>query len=384
MFGKRYDLVTVLGITLRIDSSWLVVAALLSWMLTNSFAIGYSELSTTTHWIMGLAGVLGLFGSVVLHEFGHAIMARQVGLSIRGITLFFFGGVAEMDSEPPSPGAEFLVAVAGPAVSFLLAIACFVTYGLFWGVAVTPAALGVIEYLGLINLALLIFNLVPAFPLDGGRVLRSALWYWKRDLRWATSIASRIGRGFGTLMIAIGIIEIIARQDMVGGLWKCLIGMFLRNAAQASYRQVMLRRNLEGESVRRFLKTDPIVVPRAISIADLVENYVYKYHLKLFPVVDNDRLIGCVATEQIKGLPQIEWARQSVGTIVTPCSPTNTISPDTGATAAMALMSRTGTDRLLVVEDGRLVGIITLKDLLEYLTLKVELEGDRSALTGSN
>ena len=384
MFGKRYDLITVLGITLRIDSSWLVVAALLSLMLTNSFAIGYSELSTTTHWIMGLAGVLGLFGSVVLHEFGHAIMARQVGLSIRGITLFFFGGVAEMDSEPPSPGAEFLVAVAGPAVSFLLAIGCFVTYGLFWGVAVTPAALGVIEYLGLINLALLIFNLVPAFPLDGGRVLRSALWYWKRDLRWATSIASRIGRGFGTLMIAFGIIEIIVRQDLVSGLWKCLIGMFLRNAAQASYRQVVLRRNLEGETVRRFLRTDPIVVPRAISIADLVENYVYKHHLKLFPVMDNDRLIGCVATEQIKGLPQSEWARQSVGTIVTPCSPTDTISPDTGATAAMAQMSRTGTDRLLVVEDGRLVGIITLKDLLEFLSLKVELEGDRSGLTGSN
>ena len=384
MFGKRYDLITVLGITLRIDSSWLVVAALLSWMLTNSFAIGYSELSTTTHWIMGLAGVLGLFGSVVLHEFGHAIMARQVGLSIRGITLFFFGGVAEMDSEPPSPGAEFLVAVAGPAVSFLLAIGCFVTYGLFWGVAVTPAALGVIEYLGLINLALLIFNLVPAFPLDGGRVLRSALWYWKRDLRWATSIASRIGRGFGTLMIAFGIIEIIVRQDLVSGLWKCLIGMFLRNAAQASYRQVVLRRNLEGETVRRFLRTDPIVVPRSISIADLVENYVYKHHLKLFPVMDNDRLIGCVATEQIKGLPQSEWARQSVGTIVTPCSPTDTISPDTGATAAMAQMSRTGTDRLLVVEDGRLVGIITLKDLLEFLSLKVELEGDRSGLTGSN
>jgi len=384
MFGKRYDLITVLGITLRIDSSWLVVAALLSLMLTNSFAIGYSELSTTTHWIMGLAGVLGLFGSVVLHEFGHAIMARQVGLSIRGITLFFFGGVAEMDSEPPSPGAEFLVAVAGPAVSFLLAIGCFVTYGLFWGVAVTPAALGVIEYLGLINLALLIFNLVPAFPLDGGRVLRSALWYWKRDLRWATSIASRIGRGFGTLMIAFGIIEIIVRQDLVSGLWKCLIGMFLRNAAQASYRQVVLRRNLEGETVRRFLRTDPIVVPRSISIADLVENYVYKHHLKLFPVMDNDRLIGCVATEQIKGLPQSEWARQSVGTIVTPCSPTDTISPDTGATAAMAQMSRTGTDRLLVVEDGRLVGIITLKDLLEFLSLKVELEGDRSGLTGSN
>ena len=151
MFGKRFDLITVLGITLRVDSSWLLVATLFSWLLANSFAVGYSELSTPTHWLMGLTGVLGLFASVVLHEFGHALVARQVGLSIRGITLFFFGGVAEMDSEPPSPGAEFLVAVAGPAVSFAIAIGCFLTYGVLWGLAVTPAVLGVIEYLGLIN-----------------------------------------------------------------------------------------------------------------------------------------------------------------------------------------------------------------------------------------
>lgn len=384
MFGRRFDLITVLGITLRVDSSWLVVAALFSWLLASSFAIGYAELSTATHWIMGLAGVLGLFASVVLHEFGHAIMARQVGLSIRGITLFFFGGVAEMDSEPPSPVAEFLVALAGPAVSFLLAIGCFLTYGLLWGVAVSPAALGVVEYLGLINLALLIFNLVPAFPLDGGRVLRSVLWYWKRDLRWATSIASRIGRGFGTLLIAFGIFEIIASQSFVGGLWKCLIGMFLRNAAQMSYRQVLLRRNLEGESVRRFMKTDLVVVPRAISVADLVQDYVYKHHLELFPVVDNDRLIGCVTTQQIKDLPQTEWTRQSVGTIAVPCSPANTISPDTPATAAMAIMSRAEESRLLVVEEGRLVGILTLEDLLRFLSLKQELEGSRNGLTGSN
>lgn len=384
MFGRRFDLITILGVTLRLDSSWLVVAALFSWLLANSFAVGYSELSTTTHWIMGLAAVLGLFGSVVLHEFGHALMARQVGLSIRGITLFFFGGVAEMDSEPPSPGAEFLVAIAGPAVSFLLAIGCFVTYGVLWGVAVTPAALGVIEYLALINLALLIFNLVPAFPLDGGRVLRSALWYWKRDLRWATQIASRIGRGFGTLLIAYGVFEILVQQNLVGGMWKCLIGMFLRNAAQMSYRQVLLRRTLEGETVGRFTKTDPIVVPRAISIAELVQEYVYRHQQKVFPVVDNGRLIGCVTTRQIKELPQVEWTRQTVGTITEACSPANTVTPDTDAASALALMSRTGIGRLLVADGDRLVGVVTLEDLLGYLSLKTELEGTSDSLTGSN
>lgn len=379
MFGRRFDLITILGVTLRVDSSWLLVAALFTWMLASSFAAGYSELPTATHWIMGLAGVLGLFGSVVLHEFGHAVMARQVGISIRGITLFFFGGVAEMDSEPPSPVAEFLVAVSGPAVSFLLAVGSFLTWGLLLGTAVSPAALDLVEYLAMINLALLIFNLVPAFPLDGGRVLRSVLWYWKRDLRWATSVASRIGSGFGTLLIAFGIFEIIAWQNLVGGAWKCLIGMFLRNAARMSYRQVLLRRDLDGETVRRFMKTDMVVVPRATSVADLVQDYVYKHHHKLFPVVDNGRLVGCVTTQQIKQLPQEEWPRQSVGTIALPCSSANTVSPDTEATQAMAMMSRSGATRLMVVENGSLVGVLALEDLLGFLSLKVELEGSKSA-----
>jgi Zn-dependent protease len=375
MFGKRFDLITVLGVTLRLDSSWLIVAALFSWLLAGSFAVGYAELSTATHWIMGFVAVLGLFASVVLHEFGHALMARHVGLSIRGITLFFFGGVAEMDSEPPSPAAEFLVAIAGPAVSFLLAIGCFVTYGLFWGIPVSPAALGVLEYLALINVALLIFNLVPAFPLDGGRVLRSALWYWKRDLRWATSIASRIGRGFGTVLIAYGIFEVLVQQNLVGGLWKCLIGLFLRNAAQMSYRQVLVRRGLEGQPVARFVKPVQVVVPRAIAVAELVENYVYRYQLDLYPVVDNGRLIGCVTTRQIQELPRHEWSRQTVGTITQPCSPTNTVGPQTDAAAAVALMSRTGNARLLVADGEQLIGVISLEELLGYMKLREELEG---------
>lgn len=384
MFGRRFDLFTLFGITVRVDSSWLVVVAMFSWLLTNSFAARYPELSTTTHWIMGLTGVLGLFSSVVLHEFGHAIMARQVGLSIRGITLFFFGGVAEMDSEPPGPGAEFLVAVAGPAVSFLLGMGSFLAYGLLWGVAVGPATLGVIEYLGYINFFLLIFNMVPAFPLDGGRVLRSVLWYWKRDLRWASSVTSQIGRGFGVFLIAFGVFEIVARQNFVGGLWMCLIGMFLRNAAQMSYRQVLLRRGLEGEPVRRFMQTDPVAVPRAISVAELVQEYFYKYRHTLFPVVDHERLVGSVTTQQIKDLPQSEWTRQTVGTIAVPVTSANTVSAETDATEAMAMMNRTGDSRLLVVEAERLVGIVTLKDLLDFLALKVEPQGPDRTLTGSN
>lgn len=384
MIGRRFDLFTLFGVKVRVDSSWLIVVAMFSWLLSNSFAARYPDLPTATHWMMGLTGVLGLFSSVVLHEFGHAIMARQMGVSIRGITLFFFGGVAEMDSEPRGPGAEFMVAVAGPAVSFLLGVGSFVVYGLLWGTAASPAALAVIEYLGYINFLLLIFNLIPAFPLDGGRVLRSILWAWKRDLRWASSIASQIGRGFGIFLIGFGIFEMLVRQDFVGGLWMCLIGMFLKNAAQSSYRQVLLRRGLEGEKVSRFMQTDFVAVPRAASVAELVQDYVYKHQHKLFPVVDHERLVGCVSTQQIKELPQSEWERQTVGTIAVPCTSSNTVAPASDAAAAMTLMNRTGNSRLLVIEGELLVGVLALEDLLEFLALKVELEGSDRTLTGSN
>lgn len=376
MFGRRFDLFTVFGVTIRIDPSWFIVAVLVSWSLAGEyFPSIYPNLAVPTFWTMGIAGALGLFVSVVLHELGHALMARQYGLSIRGITLFIFGGVAEMDTEPPSAKSEFMVAVAGPAVSVLIGVGCFILNGVAWIATGSFAISGVLSYLAFINFVLVVFNMVPAFPLDGGRVLRSILWQWKKDLRWATGVTSRIGSGFGVFLIAVGIFEIIARQDFVSGMWMCLIGLFLRNAAQMSYRHVVMRRNLEGETVRRFMQSDAVVVPRAISVADMVEQYVYKYHFKFFPVVDNGRLVGCVSTQQIKELPQAEWPRQSVGSIAAPCSSENAVTPDTDAIEAMALMNRAGVSRLLVIEDGQLVGIIALKDLLRFLALKVELEG---------
>jgi Zn-dependent protease/CBS domain-containing protein len=385
MFGRRFDLFTLFGVTIRADPSWLIVAALVSWSLaTGYFPSRYPDLTGGIHWTMGVCGALGLFLSVILHEMGHALMARQVGLSIRGITLFIFGGVAEMDSEPPSAKAEFLVAVAGPVVSILIAIGSLLLTGFVWMATGSFAISGVLSYLAFINTVLVIFNMIPAFPLDGGRVLRSILWQWRQDLRWATSITSQIGRGFGIFLIALGIFEMLARQDFVGGLWMCLIGMFLKNAAQMSYRQVLLKGGLEGEKVQRFMKTDLVAVPRAISVAELVQDYVYKHHYKLFPVVDHDRLVGCVSTQQIKELPQSEWTRQTVGAIAVPCSTANTISPESEATAALTLMSRTGSSRLLVVEGDRLVGILNLEDLLQFLSLKTELEGPNPSLTGSN
>ncbi len=371
MFGKSFDLFSIFGFKVRLDLSWFVIAALITWSLAaRAFPELVPGLGATTYWIMGLAGAVGLFISVVAHEVSHALVARRFDMEMRGITLFIFGGVAEMSDEPPSPKAEFWMAIAGPIMSFVVGGACALV-----NLAGLPTAVaGVVGYLALINVVLAVFNLIPAFPLDGGRVLRSILWQVKNDLKRATRITSMIGSGFGFALIGFGVIRVLVWGDLIGGVWMFLIGLFLRNAAQMSYQQLLLRKVLEGEPVSRFMETDPVTVPRAISVEQLVEDYVYKHHFKLFPVVDGERLVGCVTTRQIKELPREEWARTSVGALASACSSDNTVAPDADAMAALSTMNRNQASRLMVVQGDHLLGILTLKDLLQFFSLKIELE----------
>jgi Zn-dependent protease/CBS domain-containing protein len=383
VFSRRLELFRLFGFAIRLDLSWFLVVALISWSLASGvFPPLYPELAPTAYWLMGIAAALGLFASVVLHELAHALVARRFRLTIRGITLFIFGGVAEMESEPPNAEAEFLIAIAGPAASVVVAAGCL-GVGVLGPILGLPLPLtGVLMHLAGLNLLLVAFNMIPAFPLDGGRVLRSALWKLKSDLRWATRITTGIGSGFGMALILLGVWRLIVAHDLVGGLWMLLIGLFLRNAAKIAYKQLLMRRSLEGQPVRRFMRPEAVAVSRAISVADLVESYVYRYHHKLFPVVDGDRLLGCVTTEAIKRLPQIEWNRQSVSAIMQPCSDDNAVAPETDAVEALSRLSRSGRSRLMVVEDGRLLGVVALKDLLSFLALKAELEGSQPASTG--
>ncbi|HVT44920.1 MAG TPA: site-2 protease family protein [Thermoanaerobaculia bacterium] len=379
MFGRGITLFKLFGFAVRIDLSWLIIAALITWSLAvGVFPQMYPDLAVRTYWIMGIAGALALFLSIIIHEFSHALVARRYGLQMKGITLFIFGGVAEMTEEPPSPKVELLMAIAGPIASVFLA-AFFFVLGLLGGAAGwRQEAIGVFSYLALVNIVLVIFNLVPAFPLDGGRVLRSLLWMWKGNIRWATRIASQSGSVFGMGLMILGIVSVFS-GNLVGGLWWFLIGMFLRNAAVMSYQQILVRQLLEGEPVSRFMITEPVTVPRHISVRDLVEDYVYKYHHKMYPVVDEERLVGCVTTKQIKELPRDEWDRQTVGTLAAQCSEANTIPPDADAMKALAKMSSTKTSRLMVVDRGKLVGILSLKDLMNLLSVKLELEGEGRA-----
>ena len=373
MFGKRITLFKLLGFEVHIDPSWLIIVLLVIWSLTKGwFPSNYRDLAPATYLWMGICGAAGLFFSIVFHELCHSLVARRFGLPMKGITLFVFGGVAEMSDEPSSAKAEFLMAVAGPLSSILLGLMLYVVTALGGEVLSTPVT-GVIDYLAAINFFLAVFNLLPAFPLDGGRVLRAALWQWKKNLRWATRIASRIGTGFGIFLILIGIFYVVM-GNIINGIWLFMIGMFLRNAAQMSYQQVLIRKALEGETVQHFMKKDPVTVPSSISIKELVEDYIYNYHYKMYPVVEGGDLIGCITSRQVKDIPRDLWTSRTVGNVAIRSSPENTIDPAADALKALSVMSKTGNSRLMVVDDGRLVGIITLKDILGFISIKLALD----------
>jgi len=374
MFGKGHKLFNLLGFEVRVDSSWIFLALLITWSLATGFFPGFNQnLSPETCWIMGAVGALGLFMSIVIHELAHSLVARRAGIPMRGITLFVFGGVAEMSEEPPNPETEFRMAIIGPVSSVILGVVFLGIFRIGMSADWPDSFNGVTAFISWINITLAVFNLIPAFPLDGGRVLRAFLWWIKGDQKWATRISSWIGAAFGILLMILGALGIIA-GDIIGGIWKILIGLFLQGAAQSSYQQLILRKAFEGIPVRRFMTEHPVTVPPSITIKELVDSFIYRYHFKMFPVVDDNVLFGCIGTRQVKELPPDEWGRRLVADMAVHCSEDSTIEPDDDAVKALDVMSRTGIQRLMVVHDGVLMGVISLKDLLEFFSLKMELE----------
>lgn len=374
MFERRLTLFKLLGFEIRIDISWIILAFLIVWSLARGFfPYHYKYLPPQTYWFMGVAGALGLFLSIILHELSHSVVARRFGMPMTGITLFIFGGVAEMHDEPPNATAEFNMAIAGPLASVAIGFICHFIYEagrLDWPVAV----LGVLSYLRWINWILAGFNMIPAFPLDGGRILRALLWKWRGDLPWATHIASSLGSGFGMVLSALGIINFLMGA-ITAGIWWLLLGMFVNKASQMSYQKMLLNENLQGEPISRFMKTDVISVEGSLPLDRFVQEYLYRHHYKMFPVTENGHLLGRIELDDIRGVDHGEWPRHTVKDFVRACSPENTVSPDTDSVDVLSLINRSKNSKLLVVENGQLQGIVTLKDLLEFLSLKIHLEG---------
>lgn len=368
-------LFSLFGFQVTLDPSWFLLALLITWTLAAGlFPNDYPDLETPVYWWMGVAGAIGVFFSIIFHEFSHSIVARWFGIKISGITLFVFGGVAQLEKEPPSPSSEFLMAAAGPLSSFLLAVIFSAIEDFAIASNWPTPVVGVLFYLALVNTILAIFNLVPAFPLDGGRMFRAALWAWKKDLRKATKISSQIGRGFGLVLIVLGVLTFI-QGNFIGGMWRVLIGMFLRGAASASYDQLLVEQVVSDEPISSFMRHNPVTVPPSISIADWIEDFVYEYHFKMFPVVENSRLLGCISTDSIKGLSRDNWQNTTVRELMIPVSKDNTVASDASTQELMSsfLVNRRGS-RYMVVDKGQLVGVISLKDLLEVIALKLEIE----------
>ena len=377
MLGRTITLFRLFGFAVRADATWIFIVVLIAWSLSvRVFPSMHPGLGTDTYLAMGLAGTIALFLSIVLHEFAHAMVARRFGIPIKGITLFIFGGVAEMHEEPKSPRTELLMAAAGPAASLLIsAVFLALAYGGVW-LGWSAQVVSVFQYLFWVNALLVAFNLVPAFPMDGGRILRALLWMWRGDPRSATKTASDAGSVFGMVLIGLGVFAVVT-GNFISGLWWFLIGMFIRSVAQSTWQQQLLKQFLEGVPISRFMTTEPVTVQRSIAVSELIEEYVYRYHHKMFPVLDGDRPVGCVTTRAIRDLPREEWSRQTTGSIAEPCSEENTVAPDADAMKVLGRMSTSSRSRLLVVDDGRLLGLITLKDLAGFLSVHMELGDDR-------
>ncbi len=374
MFWKRIKLFTILGFEVHLDLSWLVIGLLVTWSLAAGlFPAFYPGLSTAAYWIMGIVGTLGLLVSIVLHELSHSLVARRFDMPMKGITLFMFGGVAEMKAEPTSAKAELLMALVGPLTSFVLG-------GLFYLITLVdggPVPLfAVLEYLAFINIVLAIFNMVPAFPLDGGRVLRAALWAWKKDLVVATRWAAGVGQAFGVLLIALGVFSVF-QGNLIGGIWWFLIGLFVRGAAASSYQHVVVRDALKDEPLTRFVEPGGPSAAPEMTVGELVEGVVYRHRTDLVPVVEGDRLVGCVTAERLERVPRDSWGARRVADVVEQCTDQNTISADADAADAVTQMSASGKEKLIVSDHGRFLGTISLRRLLEFLQLKTRLEPHR-------
>lgn len=379
---KRIRLFSLFGFEVGIDWSWFLLAILIAWTLAGSvFPVLAPTVSHQTHWIMAVAATLGLMASIVFHEAAHSLVARHYGMTIKGITLFVFGGVAELAGEPARPRDEWWTAAAGPAASLLLGGLTYGVYIALGGRAGNPAFEATLWYLTETNVLLAVFNLIPAFPLDGGRMLRAVLWHVRGNYEAATRNAASAGSLFGTFLIVLGLLGLL-QGDFVGGMWRFLIGLFLRNAAVASVGETVARRVLSNLPLGRLMNTSPVTVAPTLLARDFVDNYVCRYHHRWFPVIEDGALIGSISTQQLAGLDRADWETAPVGRIMRKLSDEQLGAPEQTAFAAITRMRASGEARLMIVQAGVLVGIVSTRDLIDALAIEEELA--EAGLRGPN
>jgi Zn-dependent protease/CBS domain-containing protein len=356
---------SIAGIRIGVHWSLLVVAALLVWTLsTGIFPDTNPDLSESARIAGAVVAAALFFLSVLLHELGHALQARREQMEIDGIVLWLFGGVATFRSGFPSAGAEFRVAVAGPLVSLVLGV-LFVALAL---VGLPESADAVVAWLGYVNLSLLVFNLIPAVPLDGGRILHSALWQSRGDFGWATRIGAVLGRGFGFLLIGLGIAMFVFYGSFSGA-WLVFLGWFLLSAATSEARFYAAREALSGLRVRDLMTPDPVTVTPDLSVGRFVDEVVGPRRYTTYPVVENGRVVGLLPFRCVAEVPRTDWDARTVRECMLVLDQVPIVAPDDDAVDALETVGSSEVKRALVLEDDRLVGLLSITDLARALEM---------------
>lgn len=361
--------ISLLGVRLRIHVSWILMAVLIAWSLASgSLPLMFEGLPKGAYWLMAAVIVVGLAVSIVLHELAHTLVGRALGVQVDRITLFLFGGVAELREEPKRPTAELWMALAGPAFSVLFGILLGAASGAMQAAGGSRELARALSYLAALNLVLAAFNMAPAFPLDGGRVLRAIIWSVTGDLARATRIAARTGEILALILIGLGVVALFTR-GAAAGLWWILIGLFLHAAARGARLDAAARQTLGGHAIAEVMASDVKTVPADFTLDQFVEERLMRSRHGLYPVVDGEQWLGAVAPEDILRTPRVLWGSRTVGKICTPAASTPTANLLEDVAGVMDRMRRLGVQRMPVVHGGAVVGMVILQDLLGSVEL---------------
>lgn len=383
MFFRRVTLFHFFGFPVKADGSWLFLSVLICWTLINqAYPHDFPGHTAQAYQLMGVASIFGIFASIIAHEVAHAIIAEYYQMPIESITLFIFGGVAVMKGEPSHPKGEFLMAIAGPVMSVLMGLFFWAAKALL--IMYLPSAVAawqVLGYLGALNMLIAGFNIVPAFPLDGGRALRAVIWKIKGNLVLATRIASELGAIFAYGLLAYACYRIVWYNDMLSGIWFGLLGFFVHGAGAYAVRQTENRSLLGSETVSRFLNPQVISVSPDLTINDLVDNFVYKHYQRSFPVIDKGDLVGVITLQSILSLDRHKWHWLHVASVMEALTDKNFVKPDYNAADALDLMQRLHKDQLLVADGKKFLGIVSYRDLAAYLSITMKIDSNKPVIS---
>jgi Zn-dependent protease/CBS domain-containing protein len=364
VFRHTIPIGRVFGIPIDLDYSWFLIAILITWLLAvDYYPTALKGATRGEYWLMGAVTAVLFFGSIVAHELAHSVVALRYKVPVHRITLFIFGGVSQIAGEPPSAGAEFLIAVVGPLASFALGA---IFYFLQGTLANAGAAQAVTRYLALINFALGLFNLIPGFPLDGGRVFRAIVWGANNNFRRATLIAASTGRFFGFLFIVWGVWQAL-RGNLINGLWIAFIGWFLESAAGAQVQQQMVQGLLVGHKVSEAMGGACPHAPAEMPLEKLVDQEVLMHGQRCFLVDRGDRPIGLLTLHNIKEVPRSSWATTTAAQAMIPIEKLSTIDPNAELWTALEKMGGNGINQMPVMRGNELVGMLSRGDIVNYL-----------------